>query len=78
MKFLKDFGAIVAIIIAALGGAVTYGALSADVKSVTARVERIEPNGQQNSTDIAVLKAATDRIENALNRIEDRLGTKGR
>lgn len=76
MKFLKDFGALVAIVIAALGAAVTYGAMSQDVKAAGARLDKIEPSLQHTSTDTAVLQEAVKDIKQALDRIEDHLGTK--
>lgn len=76
MKFLKDFGALVAIVIAALGAAVTYGAMSSDVKTMGTRLDKIEPTVQQNTTNTAVLAEAVKDIKQALDRIEDHLGTK--
>jgi hypothetical protein len=76
VKFLKDFGAIVAIIVAALGAAVAYGTLSSTVTAHSARLDKAEPAIQQNTTDAAVLKSNVETIKQSLERIEDHLGTK--
>jgi hypothetical protein len=72
MKFLKDFGAIVAIVIASLGAAVTYGSLSNKVDDM----QSLRPQVQQNSNDTAALKQSVQDIKDSLSRIENRLGTK--
>lgn len=76
MKFLKDFGALVAIILAVIGAAVTYGALSANAAAATARIDKLEPQVQTNTTDTAVLKQLAQDMQQSLNRIEGALGTK--
>jgi hypothetical protein len=76
MKFLKDFGAIVAILLSVIAGAVAYGALSQDVKSHGARLDKAEPVIQQTQTDAAVLKSTVEDMRDSLRRIEDKLGTK--
>lgn len=78
MKFLKDFGALVAIAIAALGAAVAYGSLSQDVKAHGTALQRLDPQVQQNTTDTAVLKQATEDIKESLARIEKALNSHSR
>lgn len=66
MKFLKDFGALVAIVLAALGGAMSYGSLKADVTAHGIRLDRVEPAVNALTTDVAVIKAGVDRMESAM------------
>jgi hypothetical protein len=76
LKFLKDFAAWIAIVGALIGGALAYGGLTQDVKSHGARLEKIEPVVQANTTETAVVQAKVDAIVKALDRIEDKMGTK--
>jgi hypothetical protein len=75
-SFLRDFGAWVAIAGILAAGLVGYGALGARVDSHEQRLGKVEPDTQQNKTDIAVVRANTDSLVKAVDRIEEHLGTK--
>ena len=76
MKWLKDFGAIVAVALAALGGAVTYGALQSGQKQNSDDIAVMKFQVQQNTTDTAVMKQSFNDMKESLKRIEDAVGTK--
>lgn len=52
MQFLKDFGALVTLILALLGGAMAYGALGNRVETLEGKAAKIDTM----SEDIAVIK----------------------
>lgn len=85
MSVIKDFGALIGIAIAAIGGAISYGSLKADVAqsradsaALSARVDKHDDKIGEQSTGIAVLKTEVDAIKDGIDRIEDRMGTKPR
>lgn len=78
MKFLKDFGAVVALLLAAAGGLVAWGSMSSDVKAQGTRIDKLEPDVAQNKTDNAVIRSMLGDMKDALDRPEDHAGTKRR
>lgn len=72
MKFLKDFGALVAIALAALGGAVTYGGLKSTTAQNAADLATLKPQVQQVQQDNAVLREAVQDIRDTVHRLENK------
>jgi uncharacterized protein HemX len=76
MKFLKDFGALVAIALAAGGGLIAWGKVTSRQDAHEERLNKIEPKVGEHDTGLAVLNSKTDAVLKALDRLEDKLGTK--
>lgn len=72
MKALKDLLALLVAALALAGAAATYGAHENKIEDHGKRLDRMEPQVQQNSTDSAVLKEAVEDIRQTVHELRDR------
>lgn len=72
----KDLGAIIALGLAILAGAAGYGSLKTESADTKTRQERIEPVVQQLAQDMAAIKQGQKDMQDSLDRVEGKLGTK--
>jgi hypothetical protein len=72
MRWLRDFGAWVAIAGILATGLVGWGKVTTQVDSHEARLGKVEPAVQQTQTDSAVLKEALDDIRRTVHELRDR------